>query len=124
LTETPASAIAFRTRTIAAFEVIFAMSQVAAPAPLTDARFEAAFSAGALITAKAAAALLGLDEKTLTALVLRGSIRAVSVGKHKRFTEADLRAFLATSLQPESTRESHVHYRPISQVASVTRRLK
>lgn len=86
------------------------------PSPVTDELFQRAFGSSALITAKAAAALLGLDEKTLSALVLRGSIGAVSVGKQKRFTEADLRAFLETTPPPTIGRHAPARYPPIEGV--------
>ena len=63
-------------------------------ATFTEELFREAFSDRALLTSKAAAQLLGLDEKTLTALVLDGKIRSVAIGKQRRFSEAALRDFL------------------------------
>ena len=62
--------------------------------PITEVRFRDAFSAGALITAKAAASLLGLDVDTLSEMASRGAIRAVPRGRLRSYSEAALRAFL------------------------------
>lgn len=61
---------------------------------MTDT-ISAAFATRALIPACEAARALGVDEKTLRRLAEAGAIRSVLVGQRtRRFTEADLRAFL------------------------------
>lgn len=60
----------------------------------TEARFAASFATAAVITKKAAAALIGLDEKTLDALTDAGAVRSVLKGKLRAYTERDLRAYL------------------------------
>lgn len=62
--------------------------------PVTERRFAEAFAAGAVITAKAAAELIGLDVKTLDALSEGQVIRSVPRGKRRAYTERDLRAYL------------------------------
>jgi hypothetical protein len=62
--------------------------------PVTEGRFEATFAVGALATAKAAAALVGLDTDTLSEMTDAGIIRAVRKGRLRSYTEHDLRAFL------------------------------
>ena len=59
--------------------------------PVTERRFAEAFAAGAVITAKAAAELIGLDVKTLDALSEGQVIRSVPRGKRRAYTERDLR---------------------------------
>lgn len=62
----------------------------------TEGLLERTFAHSALITAAQASKVLGLDEKTFSALVVSGAVRAVLIGeKTRRFAEADLRAFLA-----------------------------
>ncbi len=62
--------------------------------PVTERRFAEAFAGAALITRKAAAELIGLDEKTLDALSDARIVRAVRKGAHRAYTERDLRAYL------------------------------
>lgn len=62
--------------------------------PTTERRFAAAFERAAVITKKAAAELIGLDEKTLDALSESGAVRWVPKGKLRAYTERDLRAYL------------------------------
>jgi hypothetical protein len=62
--------------------------------PITERRFAEAFATAAVITAKAAAELIGLDEKTLASLSDRQVIRWVQRGKLRAYTERDLRAYL------------------------------
>ena len=62
--------------------------------PATEARIMAAFGDACMITAKATADLLGVDEKTLGAMTDALVIRAVRVGKLRRYTEADIRHYL------------------------------
>jgi hypothetical protein len=69
--------------------------------PATEALFLDAFSKAALITAKRAAELLGLDEKTLAGLTERGVVRAVPRGKLRAYTERDLRAYLTEGPEAE-----------------------
>jgi excisionase family DNA binding protein len=109
LTGIPACSIAISTRTIAAFEVVLAMAQDGVLDPITEARIRAAFSDRALLTRKAAAALLGIDEKTLTSLVLSGSLPAVNVGKQHRFSEAALRRFIQGETHEGSAAPGRVH---------------
>ena len=63
--------------------------------PMTEKRFEAAFAETAVITRRAAAKLIGVDEKTLDGLSDDGVVRAVRRGAHRAYTERDLRAYLA-----------------------------
>lgn len=62
--------------------------------PTTERRFAEAFGRAALLTAKAAAALIGVDEKTLGDLTERGVVRAVPRGRLRAYTEHDLRDYL------------------------------
>ena len=61
----------------------------------TEARILAAVADRCMITAKAAAQLLGLDETTLRGLTDDAAIRAVRRGKVRSYTEADVRLFLS-----------------------------
>lgn len=74
--------------------------------PATEALLAETFAGRVMIPANATCRVLGVDEKTLGALVEGGAVRFVLVGKNtKRFTEADLRAYLSreTELQCLST---------------------
>lgn len=62
--------------------------------PTTERRFADAFAACAVITRKAAAKLIGLDEKTLDTLSDEKVVRAVRKGSRRAYTERDLRAYL------------------------------
>ena len=68
--------------------------------PTTEGRFAETFAAGAVITRKAAAELLGLDERTLDSLSDEGIVRAVRRGKLRAYTERDLRAYLLEGPSP------------------------
>ena len=68
--------------------------------PVTEARFAEAFSKGAVITAKAACALLGLDPRTLSDLSDDLVIRAVRKGTVRGYVEPDLRAYVLESQCP------------------------
>jgi hypothetical protein len=61
---------------------------------VTEARFAAVFASTALATALAAAKLIGVDEKTLSAMTDLGVVRSVPRGKLRAYTERDLRAYL------------------------------
>lgn len=77
--------------------------------PATEARIAEAFANRATIFAKTACQIIGVDVKTLAALVEGGAIRFVLVGKTKRFTEADLRAYLSRETQlpcPSTSRKT------------------
>jgi hypothetical protein len=65
--------------------------------PATEARFAAAFAHSSILSKKAAAALVGLDEKTLDALSDAKVIRAVRKGAHRAYTERDLRTYADTA---------------------------
>ena len=67
--------------------------------PTTEIRFREAFSDGALITAKAAASLLGVDVDTLSEMTAQGKIRAVPRGRRRSYSEASLRSFVEGSEQ-------------------------
>lgn len=72
--------------------------------PTTERRFATAFAERTLLTAGETARLLDLDEKTLGALVQCGAVRAVLIGeKTRRYTEADLRAFLLHQTERSSS---------------------
>lgn len=62
--------------------------------PTTESRFAETFATRAVITRKAAAALIGLDEKTLDALSDAKVIRAVRIGARRGYVERDLRSYL------------------------------
>lgn len=62
--------------------------------PITEDRFRQAFSAAAMIPAKLAASLLGLDVDTLGEMTDAGLVRAIRKGRLRNYTEADLRAYL------------------------------
>ena len=68
--------------------------------PATEARIAAAFDKSCVITAKAAAALLGMDVKTLDRMAGEGIIRAVRRGELRAYTEGDIRAYLTESPGP------------------------
>ena len=74
----------------------------AALGPAIEARIQAAFAEGCLITATATANLIGCDPKTLRAMTDGGMIRAVRIGlgKTRRYTEGDIRAYLTESAAP------------------------
>jgi hypothetical protein len=93
--------------------------------PLTEARFESAFSCGATITAKAAADLLGVDVRTLGDMTDEGVVRAVPRGKLRAYTERDLRAYLAegtAECRPSTTRPKVSAPRPGGKVLPFTQR--
>lgn len=71
--------------------------------PVTEKRFENAFATTAVVTKSMAAALLGLDEKTLDRLTSAGVIRAISRGAYPAYTEGSLRGYLASSHTPART---------------------
>jgi excisionase family DNA binding protein len=75
-------------------------TELARSAPATDARLAEAFSRTLLLTAREAAALIGLDVKTLARMTDTGAIRAVRRGKLRAYTEADIRAFLTEDASP------------------------
>ncbi|RRN64677.1 helix-turn-helix domain-containing protein [Caulobacter sp. 602-1] len=62
--------------------------------PVTEQRFFEAFSDTALVPAKIAARLVGLDTDTLSEMTDEGLIRAVRKGRLRSYTEHDLRAYL------------------------------
>lgn len=62
--------------------------------PVTERRFADAFADRATITAAVACRLIGVDEKALRALSEAGVVRAVGIGRQRRYTEAALRAWL------------------------------
>lgn len=62
--------------------------------PVTERRFEEAFKDSALVTAKAAASLIGLDEKTLKAMTMDGAIQACPRGRRHAYSEGALRDYL------------------------------
>ena len=62
--------------------------------PITEDRFRQAFAHSALVTAKEAARLVGLDVETLSRMADEGVIRAVRKGRLRSYTEHDLRAYL------------------------------
>ena len=69
----------------------------------TEALLSKAFASTAMVTAGAAQAILGLDDKTFTALVEGGAIGYVPISATtKRYTEANLRLYLnrETELTP------------------------
>lgn len=70
--------------------------------PATEALIVAAFQNRALATPKDAARALGFSERTLREMADKGVIRSVIIGAStRRYTEADLRAFLAGERPPE-----------------------
>lgn len=79
------------------------MTVTAALGPSTEARLAALFADCAVATAKATAAFLGMDVKTLDALADAGAIRAVrrGAGQARGYTEGDIRAYLTESAAPE-----------------------
>lgn len=62
--------------------------------PATEARFAAAFETAAVLPAKAASELLGLDVRTLNKMTEAGSIRSVPRGDQRGYTERDCRRYL------------------------------
>ena len=72
------------------------MGEAALALAPTERLLAEAFGTSATITAKTAARVLGLDEKTLRAMAVVGVIRSLTAGaKTRRYTEAHLRAYLA-----------------------------
>lgn len=72
--------------------------------PTSEALIAEAFASGLLITADRASRLLGVDPKTLKAMVAAGLIRTLQVGssdRGRRFTEGSIREFLASAGPPE-----------------------
>jgi hypothetical protein len=67
--------------------------------PATEARFAQAFADRAIVTARTAAQLIGVDIKTLHGLTAKRALRYVLRGNLPAFTERDLRAYL-TDPQP------------------------
>ena len=67
--------------------------------PVTEARISAAFESAAMITAKAAAGVLGLDVRTLRSLTRRGAVRAIG-DADARYAEAELRRYLTEGPPP------------------------
>ncbi|MCA0359409.1 MAG: helix-turn-helix domain-containing protein [Proteobacteria bacterium] len=62
--------------------------------PITEERFRQAFAASALVSAKDAARLVGVDVETLSRMADEGIVRAVRKGRLRSYTEHDLRAYL------------------------------
>lgn len=62
--------------------------------PITEQRFLEAFSEAALVSAKVAAKLVGLDPDTLSDMADAGVIRAVRKGRLRSYTEHALRDYL------------------------------
>ena len=73
--------------------------------PITEARFSDAFSKGALATLKAAAELVGLDEKTLKAMTVSGVIQGTPRGRLVGYSEMALRAYLLNPMPISSPEE-------------------
>lgn len=69
----------------------------------TERRIQMAFETACLLTAKATANLLGLDEGTLRAMADKGVIRSVrrGAGAVRAYTEGDIRAYLTQDAAPE-----------------------
>jgi phage terminase Nu1 subunit (DNA packaging protein) len=78
----------------------------------TERRFAEVFAASAIITRKAAAGLLGVDERTLDSMTDEGIVRAVRRGNLRAYAERDLRAYLAEG--PPACRSTERPSRPIS----------
>ena len=70
--------------------------------PTTEARIQAAFADKALLSAEETGALLGIDAKSVTALVEVGALRAVrrGGGTIRAYTEGDIRFYLTDSAAP------------------------
>lgn len=70
--------------------------------PATEARLQMAFAETCLLTAKATALLLGLDEGTLRTMAEGGVIRSVrrGAGTVRAYTEGDIRAYLTQGDAP------------------------
>ncbi|MBI1405676.1 MAG: helix-turn-helix domain-containing protein [Caulobacter sp.] len=64
--------------------------------PAAEDRVRAAFTDTLQLTAKATAALIGIDVKTLRRMTDEGVIRAIRKGALRVYTEADVRAYLTT----------------------------
>lgn len=96
--------------------------------PATEQHVVRAFAEKPLLTAKETAALLHLDEKTLRVMAEHGVIRSVIVGAStRRYTEADVRAFLAGErfgevkpCQSTSRRTAQAQMRPQAKVIGFT----
>ncbi len=70
--------------------------------PATETRILCAFAEACVITADAAAALIGCDVKTLREMTDAGIVRAVrkGAGKTRGYTEGDIRAYLTEGVAP------------------------
>lgn len=89
--------------------------------PATETILARAFADAVMITAGAAARIIGVDEKTFHALVDGQAIRYVLVGRStKRYTEADLRAYLMreTELSCRSTNQPRASSRTSPRVST------
>ena len=69
--------------------------------PATEALFAAAFARAATITLAEAAALIGVDVKTLRAMTDAAIVRAVPRGRGRAYTEAELRRYLLEAAAPK-----------------------
>jgi len=67
--------------------------------PATERRIQMAFADACIITAQAAAKLLGMDAGTLRELTDEGVIRAVRRGR-RAYTEGDIRCYLTQADAP------------------------
>jgi len=73
---------------------------VATIGPATERRIQMAFADACIITAQAAAKLLGMDAGTLRELTEEGVIRAVRRGARRAYTEGDIRCYLTQADAP------------------------
>lgn len=104
----------------------------AAVSPHTDRLLAEAFASQAMVTAREAARVLGLDLGTFGALVDAGAVRCVRIGRTgstRRYTEADLRAFLTRETElppcpskPRPARVTHPKVVPFTQLRDDGRR--
>ncbi len=98
---TPGSGAApprFADRPASAFDPTSAWQTAVAPArslgPITEPRFAEAFKDCALVCAKVAAKLIGVDAVTLSAMADAGIVQAVRKGRLRSYAEHALRTYL------------------------------
>lgn len=92
--------------------------------PATERRLQMAFADSCLLTGKAAARLLGLDEKSLRALTDDGVIRAVrrGGGRTRAYTEGDIRAYLTQGAAPSREAKPRATGNGLTKVVPFTQR--
>ena len=99
------------------------MAEPSTLGPATEARIFAAFSTACILTAEAAADLIGVDPGTLSEMTDQGVILAVRRGKRRAYTEGDIRTYLTQGdALPRSLRSPRVNVPTPARVVPFTQR--